>query len=250
MKNGLSIARSFIIVALLALWEGLTAAGYVDTRFLPPPSQIIMKVYAVSGHDPILRAFWVTALEVMIAFAISLVAGIFIGVPVGLSRYFFQVFHPVLVMAFAMPQVIIFPLFLRFFGIGMNSKIAFGVSHGFFPIVLNVIAGARSVDPNLLVISHSLGATRFQVMSKVILPSMLPTMFTGFRLGMGLTLLGVLLAELFVSQKGVGYFINLYSESFKSAELFAIIAILSFIAIAVNEGLRAVERRLSRWTEF
>lgn len=249
MEKSTLISRSFTIIAVLALWEGLTAAGYVDTRFLPPPSQITLKVYAVSGHDPILRAFWVTALEVMIAFAVSLLAGVFIGVAVGLSRYLFQVFHPVLIMAFAMPQVIVFPLFLRFFGIGMNSKIAFGISHGFFPIVLNVIAGARSVDPNLVVISHSMGATRLQIMRKVVLPSMLPTMFTGFRLGMGLTLLGVLLAELFVSQKGVGYFINLYTESFKSADLFAIIAILSFIAIAVNEGLRVVERRLSRWTE-
>ncbi len=241
--------RAAFIVTALALWEGLTAAGYISTLFVAPPSQIIINSFRLWNQDPILRAFWITALETMIAFGISIALGMAIGVAIGVNGYLFRVFHPVLVMTFAMPQVVIFPLFLRFFGIGVSSKIAFGVSHGFFPIAFNIIAGVRSVDPNLIVISRSMGATKFQIMRKVILPSMLPTMFTGFRLGMGLTLLGVLLAELFVSQEGVGHFINLFSEGFKSGQLFAMIAVLSLVSIIVNEVLRAIEGRLSRWAE-
>ena len=213
------LSRVGVILIAIALWEGLILLGYIPTLFVAPPSQIVLKSFRLFHEDPIVRAFWVTALETMVAFGISVALGIGIGAPIGLNSYLYRVFHPVLVLAFSMPQVVIFPLFLRFFGIGINSKIAFGVSHGFFPIAFIMSAICRG-------------------------------MFTGFRLGMGLTLLGVLLAELFVSQEGVGHFINLFTESFKSGELFAMITILSLIAVIINEVLRAVERRLSLWSEM
>jgi len=151
------------------------------------------------------------------------------------------------VMLFGIPQITVLPLFILFLGIGNNSKIAFGVSHTIFPIVFTCIAGCRAVDRQLLRAAQSMGAPRVQLFWKLVVPSILPWIVTGLRLGMAANLLGILLAELFVSQKGVGFFVRQFTASFKSAEMFGLVTTLALFAIVLNELLRYSERRLSAW---
>lgn len=246
-ERRLTLWRLGIIVVGLGLWELVMRAGLIDPLFLSAPSAIWAAMDDVLRQAPIRQAFAITAYELAIAFALAVALGLVVGLPVGFSPYLYRVTHPILVMFFSVPQVTIFPLFVLYFGIGVNSKIAFGVSHGFFPIALNAIAAARSLDASLVVISRSMGASKAHLLWKVVLPSILPILFTGFRLGMNHTLLGVVLAELFASQKGIGHYITLLTSSFQTAQLYAIIAVVAAFAILVNEGLRAVERQLSLW---
>jgi NitT/TauT family transport system permease protein len=145
--------------------------------------------------------------------------------------------------------MVMLPLFILFFGIGVLSKAVFAFSLGVFPVLLNVIAGSRMVDRTLVTTAYCMGASRAGIFLKVVLPAALPSVITGLRVGMTQTVLGVLLAELYASNTGLGYFVTLYSQTFKPAQLFALFFVVAAISIVVNEGLRALERRASRWRE-
>jgi NitT/TauT family transport system permease protein len=155
--------------------------------------------------------------------------------------------YPIILLLYGMPLATVLPLFVIIFGIGAASKIAFGVSHGVFPIILAVAAGVQNIKPIFLTSARSMGASRRQMLFSVIFPHMLPSLFTGMRLAMSAALLGVLLAELYVSQAGVGFLTSMYTQTFQPQNLFALVAILAAIAVALNELCRASERRLSRW---
>jgi len=144
---------------------------------------------------------------------------------------------------------VMLPLFILFFGIGLTSKAVFAFSLGVFPILLNVIAGTRMVDGTLVTAAYCMGATRLALFGKVVLPAALPSVITGLRVGMTQTVLGVLLAELYAANTGLGQYVALYSQTFKPAQLFALFFLVAALSIAVNEALRLVERRAGRWRE-
>ena len=148
---------------------------------------------------------------------LAVVAGVAIGLPIGLSGFAMRATLPLILLIYSIPQVTILPLFVLYFGIGAGSKIAFGVSHGIFPIILNVIAGVQSVEAAHLTAARSMGATRLQTIRRVVLPHMTPSLFTGLRLAMSGTLLGVMLAELYVSTGGIGYYSPHLRRQFRSA---------------------------------
>jgi ABC-type nitrate/sulfonate/bicarbonate transport system permease component len=152
-------------------------------------------------------------------------------------------------LLFGLPKMVMLPLFILFFGIGVTSKAVFGFALGVFPVLLNVIAGVRMVDPALLTAAYAMGASRSDVLFKVVIPSAMPSIMTGLRLGMTQTVLGVLLAELYGASGGLGFYVAQYTQSFKPAFVFALFFAVAAIAIAVNETLRYLERRAGRWRE-
>ena len=125
--------------------------------------------------------------------------------------------------------------------------LAFGVTHGIFPIVVTVVAGVQNIKPILLRSAASMGASRWQIFRWVIFPHMIPSFFAGMRLGMTGVLLGVLLAELYVSTAGIGYFTTQFTQSFNPTKLLGLISVLAAIAIGLNEIVRRAEIRYSRW---
>ena len=154
---------------------------------------------------------------------------------------------PLVLLIYAIPQVTILPLFVLYFGIGAGSKIAFGFSHGIFPIILNAVAGVQSVEAAHLTAARAMGATRLQVIRRVVFPQMTPSLFAGLRLAMSGTLLGVLLAELYVSTSGIGYYSRMFADSFDPPATFALVTILALMAVVLNELVRRAERRASFW---
>jgi ABC-type nitrate/sulfonate/bicarbonate transport system permease component len=241
-----SLTRLLVIFLLLALWE-LGARFYADPLFLCPPSQAFMALPHIFTDPKIVNAIRITILELMAAFSMSVVAGLIIGLAVGLNGFTKQAILPVVLMLYATPQATILPLFVLSFGIGPAAKIAFGFSHGIFPVIVTTVAGVQNMRPQLLRAAHSMGASRWQVFTSVIFPHMIPSFFTGMRLGMTAVLLGVLLAELYVSTAGIGFYTRLFAESFSPPDLFALIAVLAAIAVTLNELCRMAERRFRRW---
>jgi ABC-type nitrate/sulfonate/bicarbonate transport system permease component len=152
-------------------------------------------------------------------------------------------------LLYGIPQAILLPLFVLVFGLGPASKIAFGFSHGVFPVIVNTIAGMRNVSPLFMRAAAAMGATPFEQLRYVMFPHMVTAVFTGLRLAMTMTLLGVILAELFVSQGGIGFFTLQYAETFNPAALIALILTLALMAIVLNELVRMIEARFSRWKE-
>lgn len=246
--RGIAVHRLILIALSLGLWETVAQMGWVDRDFVSPPSRVAKALVALMNAD-ILRAARLTVSEVVYAFAISAVMGILVGLVMGRSPLTYRVCQPIVMLLFGLPKVALLPLFILVFGIGFTSTVAFAVSLGLFPILLNVTTGARMVDAPLVNAARSMGAGRLDIFFKLVIPAALPSIVTGLRLGMVQTSLGVLLAELFAATTGLGFFIQIYSSGFRPAELFALFFLVAASAIAVNEFLRYLERRAGAWRE-
>jgi ABC-type nitrate/sulfonate/bicarbonate transport system permease component len=240
------VARLCVIALLLILWE-VGARLYADPLFLCPPSQAVGALQHILSDPKVLNAVRITVYELVAAFVMSVAVGLAIGLAVGLHGFTRQAVLPIILMLYATPQAVILPLFILSFGIGPAAKIAFGVSHGIFPVIVTTVAGVQNLRPELLKAAHSMGASRLQIFTNVIFPNMVPSFFTGMRLGMTAVLLGVLLAELYVSTAGIGFYTRLFAESFSPPDLFALIAVLAAIAVTLNELCRMGERHFRRW---
>ena len=158
------------IAVLLLIWE-VAARWFIDPQFISPPSKVFVAIPKLFADPQVARAVGTSFIELAVAFAIAVVLGVAIALPVGLSTLTFKSAFPVILLIYAIPQITILPLFVLYFGLGPPSKIAFGASHGIFPIMLNVIAGIRSVRPIYLACARSMGASCSHTSSRVCSPA-------------------------------------------------------------------------------
>ena len=242
-------ARLMLLVLFLLFWE-FGAAWWGDRAMVRPLSEVVQALFNRVLADPkILAAIRVTFIELAVAYSLAVVVGLGIGLAIGTSRWAEAGALPLVVMLYGVPQVVLLPLFILVFGLGPASKIAFGFSHGVFPVIFNVVAGMRNVNQLYVRGARSMGATGPEIFRHVTFPHMVPSFFAGLRLAMTMTLLGILLAELYVSSAGIGYYTQVFSETFNPAPLFALIAVLAGMAILLNELVRIAERRFTRWKD-
>ena len=243
--RAVSLTRWAIILAAAAALE-IYGRFFADPAFIRPVSAIVGAWFNPVMSDE--RIFWALSMavfEIAVAYALSIVFGAAIGISIGVSNFARASFLPIVLLLYAIPQVTLMPLFILIFGLGAAGKIAFGFTHGIFPIIVNVVAGMRDVNPLHRRAIASMGGARADLLRHVIAPNMAPAFFTGLRLSMTLTMLGVILAELYVSTGGIGYFTRLYAENFNPAPLFALIGTLALIAVLFNSLVRVAERRLT-----
>jgi ABC-type nitrate/sulfonate/bicarbonate transport system permease component len=245
LRHG-GVVRLGVVVLLLIAWE-IAARWFIDPLFISPPSRVLLSLGAVWHTNGVPAALRLTLFELAVAFAIAVVIGLTVGLAVGLRPFARRSLMPIILLLYGLPQITILPLFILYFGIGPASKIAFGVTHGMFPITIAIVAGVQNMKPILLVSARSMGASRWQILRWVIFPHMIPSFFAGMRLGMSGALLGVLLAELYVSTAGIGHFTTMFTENFDPTKLFGLVAMLAAMAIVLNEIVRRAETRFSRW---
>ena len=241
------VARAGAILAVLASLELLSRGGVIDPLFFSPPTAIAVKMVQLFSDRQIVHAYALAAYQAGMAFALAGTFGIPASVIIGLNGRVYRRANPIMLMLFGIPQVTLVSLFILYFGAGNAAKIAFGFTHAIIPIMLSAIGGVRSIDRRLVDAADSMGATSSQILLKVVIPWIWPTMITGLRLGISQALLGVLLAELWVSHNDIGYYVTLYTSSFKPAETYAIVTTIAGAAIAASELMRAAERHFGRW---
>jgi ABC-type nitrate/sulfonate/bicarbonate transport system permease component len=242
-----SAIRWLTILGLIVLWE-VAARLFGDPSFVAPPSKVVLALIPTLFGDPKLTAaLGMTCFELVSAFVLSIVVGAIVGVVIGATNLARRSFFPFVLLLYGLPQVALLPLCILLFGLGPPSRIAFGFTHGVLPIIVTTVTGMRSVSPLLLSSARSMGASRNQILRHIIFPTMVASVFTGLRLAMSLTLLGVILAELFVSSNGIGSYTQIFAETFKPASLYALVTILAVMAVAVNEIVGLVETHFSRW---
>jgi ABC-type nitrate/sulfonate/bicarbonate transport system permease component len=245
LRHG-GVVRLGVVVLLLIAWE-IAARWFIDPLFISPPSRVLLSLGTVWHTNGVPAALRLTLFELAVAFSIAVAIGLTVGLAVGLRPFARRSLMPIILLLYGLPQITILPLFILYFGIGPASKIAFGVTHGMFPITIAIVAGVQNLKPILLVSARSMGASRWQILRWVIFPHMIPSLFAGMRLGMSGALLGVLLAELYVSTAGIGHFTTMFTENFDPTKLFGLVAMLATMAIALNEIVRRAEIRFSRW---
>jgi len=234
------------MVILVGAWQ-LALGGGKSHDYFAAPSEIITKGVPYLGSTAAVNGLWATAQEFLIAFAIAAVAGVLLGVLLGLSGHIAPVAGDTVYLFYTLPQVPFYPLFVLALGVGRPSEIAFGITHGIMPIMLTVIAATSRVDPGLLSATHSMGANRRMRIRCVILPAIIPELMTALRVGAALALIGVVIGQVLVSVDGVGGLIGQLSGTLQAAPLNAVVLAVCFAAILVNVLLRTAEQHLSRW---
>jgi ABC-type nitrate/sulfonate/bicarbonate transport system permease component len=239
-------SQLIVVLLFLAFWE-VAARFWVDKMFLSPPSRVYSEIGRVFGAKGIPAALMLALFELSVAFIIALAIGLIVGLVIGLGNFARRSFMPIVLLLYGIPQITILPLFVLYFGIGAPSKIAFGVTHGVFPIILSIVGGVQNQKSILTTSALSMGANRWHILRYVVLPHLVPSLFSGMRLGMTGVLLGVLLAELYVSTAGIGYFTATFSQAFDPTRLLGLISILAGMAIVLNEIVRRAETYFSKW---
>lgn len=237
--------RRGILVTLLVLWEAVPQTGLLPELFLPSLSSTLKVLWQdgrIYGH-----ALVVTLYEVALAMAIACGGGILAGAAVGGLARLRQLLLPVVSSLYAVPIVILYPVFTAWFGVGSESKIAFAGIYAFFPVMLSTAAGIQTIDPQFLLAARSMGATLPQQIARVIIPASLPTVFAGLRLGGALAIIGVVVSEMLTAAAGIGYLVTLNRTILDSARVFAAILLILLLSIAYYLLSRAIERRFVVW---
>ncbi|MDG6995675.1 MAG: ABC transporter permease subunit [Nitrososphaerota archaeon] len=193
--------------------------------------------------------FETTIDEVVAAYILAAILGITIGFLLGQNDYVYKVVQPFIVWGYSIPKIAIFPVFMLLFGLGASAVIVYATMSAFFVILLNTITGVRDVDKHLVTVSESLGMNTTQRYSKIMLPSMVPIVFSGLRQGLIQAVLGVLVSELVMAAIGVGSLIDNLSYAFLSTQLYAVIAMVALGMMSINLLLLRLEARLNFWRE-
>lgn len=222
------------VIAVFAIWYVSTATHSISHLFLPPLDSVYAELLRILREGEVMTALRTTLGTVAVAYCVSVTLGISIGFGVTRSTYLMRLFEPLFSSLFAIPLGLLFPLFILFFGIGPASKVAFGATYAFFPIVLNTIAGLGYPNKKLVDAARSMGANHVQLFWRVLLPGALPIMLTGLRIGFFVCFASVLGGETLSSLNGLGHQIAFTSELMEIGRMFAWILFAILVAFTLT----------------
>jgi NitT/TauT family transport system permease protein len=238
------LATLLVFAALIAAWQLLyLIAGDVA---LASPVATVRRMVAMLQT----RSFWENAGETGYAFfcalALAVAGGVGLGVALGLRRLAAAVAEPILITLYSIPKVTLYPLVLLTFGLGISAKVAFGVMHGLIPIAIFAMNAIRQMKPVYLRSSRVLRLTSLQTATGVVLPAILPELLSGVRIGFSLTLLGVLIGEMFASRHGLGFLITNAMGLGDMATIMAVALFLTAFALMANGVFSSLSRMAHR----
>ncbi len=237
--------RRLIILGVLVLWEVVPRTGVIPELLLPSLTSTLGAL--IGDWDKYAEAMVVTLYEVSFAMLIACGAGILVGALVGGVAGLRNLLLPVFSSLYAVPIVILYPIFSAWMGIGSGAKIAFAGVYGFFPVMLSTAAGIRTIDPQLLLAARAMGASVPQQIRRVIIPASIPTVLTGLRLGGALTIIGVVVSEMLQAAAGIGYLVTSYRTVLDSQHVFAGVLMILVLSVLFDLLARWAERRTMAW---
>ena len=229
-----TVLRVVLVAAGLTTWEALAASGLLYRDVVPSLTRIGAALFKLLTEPAFYANLQVTALEVGVAMLIGGFTGLASGLILGSNRFVSSAWEPYLYYLAPTPKIIFFPVMIMWFGVGLGSKIAMGAISCYFPIVLSVAAGMRGIDNVLIRVGKSFGSSTAQMISKIYLPAMRAPVINGFRLGFGVAVIGVLLAETKLSNQGLGFMIIQAYNLFNMPQMYALLILVFALAIAAN----------------
>lgn len=242
----LSLYKLLPAIILAAMWE-FGAERLFDSSFVSQPSLIAVKLYQLVVTGVLARHFQTTVTEMAIGYFIGAVAGILLGFIFGRVRILGEIFEPYIMLFNGIPKVALAPMFIVWFGIGLGSKVAIVASMVFFLVFFNTLSGLNAVDEEQVGIVRLMGASPFQVMREVILPSAIPYIIIGLKTGVPYSVIGAMVGEFVAATQGIGYYISYAQGVFDTPGIFAGVTALVTLVLVLNNVLDRVERRLLSW---
>ena len=238
-------APLLILAGLLVAWELWTQLGDVPKWQLPAPSVIAQEL--VESRGLLWEHTQVTLLEVVLGIVAALSVGLLLASIIAYSRIVERSVYPLVIASQTIPIIAIAPLLLIWVGYGIAPKIIVVALISFFPISVNTVDGLRSVDPDMVNMMRTLGASRWQIFTKLQVPSALPQMFSGIKIGIAVSVIGAVIGEWVGASSGLGYLITYSQPLFLTARVFAAIVVLSALGIGLFVLATLVERIVLPW---
>src|SRR5262245_5154662 len=234
-------------VLLLVLWEFVCRAELVAPIILPPPTRVWDGLVILFTAPWFPQHVWLTTAETLIGFAVGGVGAILLGIAMVNMPLFKEVVYPYVVAFQVMPKVVLAPIFITWFGLGIESKIVMAIAISFFPVVINTVVGLESVEENAMLLMRSLVASRRQIFWKLAWPTALPSIFAGLKTSLTLALIGALVAEFVTSKDGLGTLIITFSFELKTYLVFAVIVVVSVLGLALYGIMEYLDRKVVFW---
>lgn len=248
-RRGLGVLACQVLVALgaLVLWQLLADRGILDPFFFSRPTDVALRMirWLVSGF--IWRHLATTLVEALLSFAVGAGAAIAIGFLLARNDFLARVFDPYIRVLNALPRVILAPIFILWFGLGVGSKVALGFTLVFFVVFFNTFQGIREVDPVILNNARMLQAKERDLTRHVYLPSALSWIMASLHVSVGFALVGAVVGEYLGAARGMGYVVAQAQGVFDTTGVFAGLILTSLVVLVVDFAIHAVERRWLRW---
>jgi len=265
------IIGTVAMVSFLLFWEWVGTSGIVNPMFTSSPSRIIRAAdrlffdggigavfaalfagnlagaWTAIAKGSIYKDIWISLQELLAGYGLAIVVGIPLGLSLGWFRRWNYILEPFVSALYATPSVALLPLYIIWFGIGINSKIAVIFMSAIFYILMYSRVGVTTVDANILKCARSFGATDMQLLRTVVLPSSVPYIMTGLRLSSGRALIGVVVGELYAATAGVGYLITVAGATFQTDKVFVGVLIITFTGVLLASIIQRIEDKFSTW---
>ena len=238
-----------VLIVVVGAWEGIVRIWRIPEFLVPAPSAIGRALVAGLTSRLYLEHFWITFYESLLGFLIAAAAGIACGTIIAQFRVVERTLYPYLVALQTLPKIAIAPLLIVWLGFGLSSKVVIAALVAFFPILVNVIVGLKTVDAAKLDLMRSLDASRWQTFRHVAFPNALPFVFAGLDIAIVFSVLGAIVGEFVGSQRGLGNLILQFHTSLDIAGMFAVLLLLAGLGVGLHLVIQAIQRRVIFWAQ-
>lgn len=235
------------LATFAAVWESVVRAGLVSTRFLAPPTEALAAGWTLVGSGRLWPHAWTSLQEFLLGFGLAVVAGVGLGFAMAQWRAVNRAIGPTVWAIYSVPREAFIPIFLVWFGIGIGSKVAVVFLGAVFPLIANTYLGVNGTELVALRAARAFCASKGETLRKVVLPASVPYLIDGLRLGAGRGLVGVVVAEMYVSREGIGYLLMQAAQNFRTAQLIFEVLLVAVFGIAISQLLIWLERRYAGW---
>jgi NitT/TauT family transport system permease protein len=246
-RNEHRLLSTASLLIFLAFWEASVAIGWINPLFVSSPSRIVRTGVEMFAEGSIWYDLQVSGYEFAVGYGMAILIGVPVGILMGWYGRVNAVLDPFVTALYATPRIALLPLVMIWFGIGIASKVAIVFLGAIFPILVNTITGVRTMNADLVKVARSFGSTDRQLFLTVALPSSIPMLLAGLRLGLGHALVGIVVGEMYGAQHGIGFLIAMAGARFQTDKVMVGIIIIAGAGVALTGLLRLIERRFERW---
>lgn len=239
--------RVTFLVVLFGLWEVASRREWIDPFFISQPSGFFGRIGSWVSDGSVFKHLSATLYEAAVGFVLAALIGIISGLVLARSPYLGEVTRPIVDVFNSVPRIALAPLFVLWFGLGQQAKIVLVVSVVTFPFLINAYTGVTSVDTDQLRMARSLGATRGEMLRKIVIPSITPWLFAATRLGVAFALAAAVIGEIVSASEGLGFLIAFSAGVLDTEGQFAALIVLAVVAWVINTSIARLEQWLLRW---
>jgi ABC-type nitrate/sulfonate/bicarbonate transport system permease component len=245
-RHAILAVRVATLMALWVGWEALARSGLLYEGVVPSSFVVLQSIFKQLSTAEFYGHLWRTLYEVIVGFALGTIAAVATGLALGARKFADRAAAPYVQGLASTPKIVFLPILMLLFGVGAGSKIAMGGLSAFFPVVIATASGMGGIDPVLVRVARSFHASPWQIVRKVYLPALVEPMVSGMRLGLGVAIIGALLAEIKFSNRGLGHLAIQHYNLFHVADMYAVLLITFALAVAANTAMSRVSARLVR----